>query len=141
MTSVGPVESGPYLFEREAGVRVLSRQLAPSFWARRTEADSSRSARRTCSWRSSSRAFQSSMSHPWPTRSSSMLRCMDNAEHKNQPEWMGRLREAAVERPRTRFRKIAWADLQKLLQERDLLWHDATPKTRDRLESLRNSNK
>jgi hypothetical protein len=52
------------------------------------------------------------------------------------PEWLTRLREAAKQRPRTQFQKIRWADLQKLLHERDLLLTEASSSTRATILSM-----
>lgn len=48
-----------------------------------------------------------------------------------------RLRQAAKQRPRTRFVKIRWLELQHLLRERDALWLAASSATRERLMELR----
>lgn len=60
--------------------------------------------------------------------------------NQRDPDWLERMRAASVQRPRTRFRRIAWADLQKLIRERDMLWHDASTETRERIEALRNAD-
>lgn len=44
-----------------------------------------------------------------------------------------KMRQAAKQRPRTRFVKIRWIELQYLLRERDALWSAASPATRQRL--------
>ncbi|SDI84753.1 hypothetical protein SAMN04488693_1272 [Arthrobacter subterraneus] len=59
---------------------------------------------------------------------------------EDEPDWMARMREASKQRPRTQFRKIAWSDLQKLLRERDVLWREALPESRARVDGLRQSD-
>ena len=51
-----------------------------------------------------------------------------------------RLRQAAKQRPRTRFVKIRWLELQYLLRERDALWLAASSATRERLIELRSTD-
>lgn len=51
-----------------------------------------------------------------------------------------RMRRAAKQRPRTRFVKIRWIELQYLLRERDALWLAAGPAMRERLLKLRESD-
>ncbi|MHA7146544.1 hypothetical protein ACX80U_17685 [Arthrobacter sp. TmT3-37] len=55
---------------------------------------------------------------------------------KSEPYWLIRMRQAALQRPRTRFVKIRWTELQQLLRERDALWQAATPSTRKTLLDL-----
>lgn len=57
-----------------------------------------------------------------------------------EPGWLRSMRAAAVQRPRTRFRKIRWIDLQPLLRERDALWNAATPETRALILAMRESD-
>jgi hypothetical protein len=59
------------------------------------------------------------------------------ATNYEEPSWLTRMREASKQRPRTQFRKIAWSDLQRLLQERDILWHEASPESRSLIEAIR----
>lgn len=54
-----------------------------------------------------------------------------------EPYWLTRMRQAAKQRPRTRFVKIRWIELQYLLRERDALWLAAGPAMRERLLQLR----
>lgn len=56
---------------------------------------------------------------------------------KSEPYWLIKMRQAAQQRPRTRFVKIRWIELQYLLRERDALWEAASPATRERLVALR----
>lgn len=56
---------------------------------------------------------------------------------KSEPYWLVKMRQAAKQRPRTRFVKIRWIELQHLLRERDALWQAASPATQDRLLALR----
>jgi hypothetical protein len=56
-----------------------------------------------------------------------------------EPAWLKRMREASQQRPRTRNRKVAWSDLQRLLRERDVLWHQASSESRGLVEAIRNS--
>lgn len=56
---------------------------------------------------------------------------------KSEPYWLIRMRQAARQRPRTRFVKIRWIEVQHLLRERDALWQAATPSTREKLLALR----
>lgn len=51
-----------------------------------------------------------------------------------------RMRQAAKQRPRTRFVKIRWLELQYLLRERDALWLAAGPAVRDRLLKQRETD-
>lgn len=51
-------------------------------------------------------------------------------------EWLMRLRSAAVQRPRTQFQKIRWADLQQLLRERDFLLARSDNATRQTLAEM-----
>lgn len=55
---------------------------------------------------------------------------------KTEPYWLIRMRQAVRQRPRTRFVKICWNELQHLLRERDALWQAATPTTREKLLAL-----
>lgn len=55
---------------------------------------------------------------------------------KSEPYWLIKMRQAAKQRPRTRFVKIRWVELQQLLRERDALWQAATPATREHLLAL-----
>lgn len=55
---------------------------------------------------------------------------------KSEPYWLIKMRQAAKQRPRTRFVKIRWIELQQLLRERDALWQAATPATREHLLTL-----
>jgi hypothetical protein len=43
-----------------------------------------------------------------------------------EPEWLMRMRQASVQRPRTQFQKVRWADIQALLREHALLLEGAT---------------
>lgn len=55
---------------------------------------------------------------------------------KSEPYWLIKMRQAAKQRPRTRFVKIRWIELQQLLRERDALWQAAAPATREGLVEL-----
>ncbi|MEO5315554.1 hypothetical protein PV772_15800 [Pseudarthrobacter sp. CC12] len=57
-----------------------------------------------------------------------------------EPYWLMRMRQAAKQRPRTRFVKIRWLELQYLLRERDALWLAAGPAVRERLLKLRETD-
>lgn len=57
-----------------------------------------------------------------------------------EPYWLMRLRQAAKQRPRTRFVKIRWIELQYLLRERDALWLAAGPAMRERLRKMRETD-
>lgn len=46
-----------------------------------------------------------------------------------EPDWLVRMRQAAVQRPRTQFQKVRWSDLQQLLRERDYLLAQAGEST------------
>lgn len=54
-----------------------------------------------------------------------------------EPSWLTRPRPSAKQRPRTRFVRIRWHDLQELLREQDVLWHAASEETRSTLEAAR----
>jgi hypothetical protein len=58
-------------------------------------------------------------------------------DHAPEPTWLQSMRLAAVQRPRTQFRKIRWIDLQPLLRERDALWNAATPEIRAMILAMR----
>lgn len=58
------------------------------------------------------------------------------AETTTEPGWLTRLRGAAVQRPRTQFDKVRWADLAQLLRERDFLLSEATPEAKATLETM-----
>jgi hypothetical protein len=58
----------------------------------------------------------------------------------SEPYWLMRMRHAAKQRPRTRFVKIRWIELQYLLRERDALWLAAGPAMRERLLKLRETD-
>lgn len=58
----------------------------------------------------------------------------------SEPYWLARMRQAAKQRPRTRFVKIRWIELQYLLRERDALWLAAGPAMRERLLKLRETD-
>jgi hypothetical protein len=60
--------------------------------------------------------------------------------NKSEPYWLIRMRQAARQRPRTRFVRIRWNELQHLLRERDALWQAATPATRETLLALQESD-
>ena len=47
-----------------------------------------------------------------------------------EPGWLGRLRPAARQRPRTQFVRGRWHDWQDLLRERDVLWEAAAEESR-----------
>lgn len=53
-----------------------------------------------------------------------------------EPAWLGRLRRAAKQRPRTQFVKVRWHDLEQLLRERDYLDHGADDETHAALLSI-----
>lgn len=57
-----------------------------------------------------------------------------------EPAWLGRLRPAAKQRPRTQFVKVRWHDLQQLLRERDYLVHRADAETRAALMSMQHED-
>ncbi|MDQ0690935.1 hypothetical protein QF047_001895 [Arthrobacter sp. W4I7] len=57
-----------------------------------------------------------------------------------EPYWLVRMRQAAKQRPKTRFVKIRWLELQYLLRERDALWLAAGPAVRQRLLKLRETD-
>lgn len=57
-----------------------------------------------------------------------------------EPRWLAAMRGAARQRPRTRFVRIAWADLQPLLRERDALWNAASAQTRAMVEAMRDTD-
>lgn len=57
-----------------------------------------------------------------------------------EPHWLMRMRQAAKQRPRTRFIKIRWIELQYLLRERDALWLAASPAMHERLLKLRETD-
>lgn len=57
-----------------------------------------------------------------------------------EPYWLLRMRQAAKQRPRTRFVKIRWIELQYLLRERDALWLASGPAIRERLLNLRETD-
>lgn len=61
----------------------------------------------------------------------------ESASESPEPYWLMRMRQAAKQRPRTRFVKIRWLELQYLLRERDALWLAAGPAVRERLLKLR----
>lgn len=61
----------------------------------------------------------------------------DSGIESPEPHWLTRMRQAAKQRPRTRFVKIRWIELQYLLRERDALWLAAGPAMRERLLKLR----
>lgn len=61
----------------------------------------------------------------------------ESASESPEPYWLMRMRQAAKQRPRTRFVKIRWLELQYLLRERDALWLAAGPVVRERLLKLR----
>jgi hypothetical protein len=61
----------------------------------------------------------------------------DSEIESPEPYWLMRMRQAAKQRPRTRFVKIRWIELQYLLRERDALWLAAGPAMRERLLKLR----
>lgn len=61
----------------------------------------------------------------------------ESASESPVPYWLMRMRQAANQRPRTRFVKIRWLELQDLLRERDALWLAAGPAVRERLLKLR----
>jgi len=61
----------------------------------------------------------------------------ESASESPEPYWLMRMRQAAKQRPRTRFVKIRWLELQYLLRERDALWLAAGPAMRERLLKLR----
>lgn len=61
----------------------------------------------------------------------------DSGFEPPEPYWLTRMRQAAKQRPRTRFVKIRWIELQYLLRERDALWLAAGPAMRERLLGLR----
>ncbi len=54
----------------------------------------------------------------------------------SDPEWLMRLRSAALQRPRTQFQEIRWADLQQLLRERDFLLERSDNATRQTLAEM-----
>ena len=62
---------------------------------------------------------------------------MDNGQ---EPDWLQRLRQAAIQRPRTQFDKVRWADLQQLLRERDFLRSQADERTRAALEAMQENH-
>lgn len=64
----------------------------------------------------------------------------DSGSELNEPYWLMRMRQAAKQRPRTRFVKIRWIELQYLLRERDALWLAAGPAMRERLLKLRETD-
>lgn len=64
----------------------------------------------------------------------------DSGIESPEPNWLTRMRQAAKQRPRTRFVKIRWIELQYLLRERDALWLAASPAMRERLLKLRETN-
>lgn len=64
----------------------------------------------------------------------------DSEIESNEPYWLMRMRQAAKQRPRTRFVKIRWLELQYLLRERDALWIAAGPAMRERLLRLRTTD-
>jgi len=57
-----------------------------------------------------------------------------------EPNWLMRMRQAAKQRPRTRFVRIQWIELQYLLRERDALWLASSPAVRERLLKLRETD-
>lgn len=64
----------------------------------------------------------------------------DSEIESPEPYWLMRMRQAAKQRPRTRFVKIRWIELQYLLRERDALWLAAGPAMRERLLKLRQTD-
>jgi hypothetical protein len=64
----------------------------------------------------------------------------DSGIESPEPYWLMRMRQAAKQRPRTRFVKIRWIELQYLLRERDALWLAAGPAMRERLLKLRETD-
>lgn len=64
----------------------------------------------------------------------------EGADEAAEPRWLGAMRGAARQRPRTRFVRIAWADLQPLLRERDALWSAASAETRAVVEAMRDTD-
>lgn len=56
---------------------------------------------------------------------------------KVEPYWLIKMRQAARQRPGTRFVKIRWIDLQHLPRERNALWQATSPEARDRILTLR----
>ena len=64
----------------------------------------------------------------------------DSGIESPEPYWLMRMRQAAKQRPRTRFVKIRWLELQYLLRERDALWLAAGPAVRERLLKLRETD-
>lgn len=62
---------------------------------------------------------------------------MTYGNDKTEPYWLMKMREAAKQRPRTRFVKIRWIELQHLIRERDALWQAANPALREGLLALR----
>ena len=64
----------------------------------------------------------------------------DSRTESPEPYWLLRMRQAAKQRPRTRFVKIRWIELQYLLRERDALWLAAGPAMRERLLQLRETD-
>lgn len=59
---------------------------------------------------------------------------------RSEPYWLIKMRQAAQQRPRTRFVKIRWIELQYLLRERDALWQASSSATRERLLALRETD-
>lgn len=57
-----------------------------------------------------------------------------------EPYWLMKMRQAAKQRPRTRFKRIRWIELQYLLRERDALWNAADSATRERLLKARETD-
>lgn len=64
----------------------------------------------------------------------------DSEIESPEPYWLMRMRQAAKQRPRTRFAKIRWIELQYLLRERDALWLAAGPDLRQRLLQMRETD-
>lgn len=57
-----------------------------------------------------------------------------------EPYWLMKMRQAAKQRPRMRFSRIRWIELQYLLRERDALWNAADSATRERLLKARETD-
>ncbi|MBT2513157.1 hypothetical protein [Arthrobacter sp. ISL-30] len=64
----------------------------------------------------------------------------DSENDALEPYWLMRMRQDAKQRPRTRFSKIRWIELQYLIRERDALWNAASPATRERLLKSRETD-
>lgn len=54
-----------------------------------------------------------------------------------EPDWLTRMRQASVQRPRTQFQKVRWADIQALLREHALLLEAADVNTLRAIDALR----